>query len=97
MRYVGIDLHKQSITVCVVDRDRTVTRSRCFACADTARIGAFFAALGPFRGGRRGHRRLPVVARAVEPLARRVVLTHPGKLRIIATSTRKSDRLDAGT
>jgi transposase len=31
----------------------------------------------------------------VEPLAQRVVLAHPGKLRVIAESTRKSDKLDA--
>jgi transposase len=31
----------------------------------------------------------------VEPLAQRVVLAHPKKLRIIAESTRKSDKLDA--
>ena len=43
MRYVGIDLHKQSITACVVDQDRTVLQTRRLACADTARIDAFFA------------------------------------------------------
>jgi hypothetical protein len=31
----------------------------------------------------------------VEPFAKRVVLAHPGKLRVIAESTRKSDNLDA--
>ena len=31
----------------------------------------------------------------VEPSAKRVVLAHPGKLRVIAESTRKSDNLDA--
>ena len=48
MKYVGIDLHKQSITLCVVDRERTVLQTRRFLCADTARIDAFFATLGPF-------------------------------------------------
>lgn len=31
----------------------------------------------------------------VEPFAGRIVLAHPGKLRVIAESTRKSDKLDA--
>jgi transposase len=31
----------------------------------------------------------------VEPLADRVLLAHPGKLRVIAESTRKTDKLDA--
>ena len=34
-------------------------------------------------------------AQLVEPHAKRVVLAHPGKLRVIAESTRKSDNLDA--
>ncbi len=33
--------------------------------------------------------------RLIEPVAQRVVLAHPKKLRVIAESTRKSDRLDA--
>ncbi len=33
--------------------------------------------------------------RLVEPHAQRAVLAHPGKLRVIAQSTRKSDKLDA--
>ncbi|MBO0748728.1 MAG: IS110 family transposase, partial [Acidimicrobiaceae bacterium] len=31
----------------------------------------------------------------IEPLAEKVVLAHPGKLRVIAESTKKTDRLDA--
>ena len=33
--------------------------------------------------------------RLAEPLAEKVLLAHPKKLRVIAESTRKSDRLDA--
>jgi hypothetical protein len=36
-----------------------------------------------------------VVIQLVEPLADRVLLAHPGKLRMIAESTRKTDKLDA--
>ncbi len=31
----------------------------------------------------------------IEPLSERVVLAHPKKMRVIAESTRKSDKLDA--
>ena len=49
MRFVGIDLHKHSITICVVQQDRTVLQTRKFACADADRIVAFFASLGEFQ------------------------------------------------
>lgn len=95
MKYVGIDLHKQSITVCVVDQDRTVLQTRRFACADTARIDAFFRALGPFQAVVEATASYEWLWQRLEPLAQRLVLAHPGKLRVIAESTRKSDKLDA--
>ena len=95
MKSVGIDLHKQSITVCVVDQDRTVLQTRRLACADVAAIDAFFAALGPFQAVVEATASYEWLVARIEPLARRVVLAHPGKLRIIAESTRKSDKLDA--
>lgn len=95
MRYVGIDLHKESITVCVVDQDRTVLQTRKFPCADPARIDAFFAALGDFEAVVEATASYEWLLQRIEPLARRVVLAHPGKLRVIAESTRKSDKLDA--
>jgi transposase len=95
MRYVGIDLHKRSITVCVVDQDRNVLQTRRFACADTARIDAFFAGLGPFQAVVEATASYEWLWQRLEPLAARLVLAHPGKLRVIAESTRKSDKLDA--
>jgi transposase len=95
MRFVGVDLHKQSITVCVVDQDRTVLQTRRFACVEVDRIVAFFAGLGPFQVVVEATASYYWLLERIEPLARRVVLAHPGKLRIIAESTRKSDKLDA--
>jgi hypothetical protein len=40
MFYVGCDLHKQSITVCVVDEDQKVPRTLRFACEDYGRVKA---------------------------------------------------------
>jgi transposase len=97
MRFVGVDLHKQSITVCVVDQDRTVLQSRRFACVEVDRIVAFFAGLGPFQVVVEATASYQWLLERIEPLARRVVLAHPGKLRVIAESTKKSDKLDART
>jgi transposase len=97
MRYVGIDLHKESITVCVVDQDRTVLQTRKLRRADPARIDAFFAGLGDLEAVVEATASYEWLMQRIEPLARRVVLAHPGKLRVIAESTRKSDELDART
>ena len=95
MRYVGIDLHKQSITVCVVDQDRNRILTRRFLCTDTTKIDAFFAALGDFEAVVEATASYEWLVARIEPIARRVLLAHPGKLRVIAESTRKSDNLDA--
>lgn len=100
MIYAGCDLHKQSITVCLVDAARNVLARKTLPCRDEQAILTFFEqAAGADPEG------LQIVVEAtagyewflnlVEPHARRVLLAHPGKLRVIAESTRKSDRLDA--
>jgi transposase len=95
MRYVGIDLHKHSITLCVVDQQRTVLTRRRFLCADTEGLVAFFTGLRPFRAAVEATASYEWLWLLLEPLAESLVLAHPGKLRVIAESSRKSDRLDA--
>ncbi len=95
MNFVGIDLHKQSITLCVVDPQRAVRTTRRFLCRETDRIRDFFATLQPFQAVVEATASYEWLWLLLEPLADRLVLAHPGKLRVIAESTRKSDRLDA--
>jgi transposase len=71
--------------------------SRRFCCDDELRIGEFFERLGPFEVVVEATASYEWFLRLVEPQASRVVLAHPGKLRVIAESTRKSDKLDART
>ena len=95
MKFAGCDLHKQSITVCVVDARRKVLQRVRLLCADEAAIVAFFQSLGPFQAvveATAGHEWF---LKLLEPCADKLLLAHPAKLRIIAESTRKSDRLDA--
>src|SRR5262249_50100887 len=68
---------------------------RRFACCETARIDAFFASLGEFQAVVEATASYEWLVERIEPLARRVLLAHPGKMRIIAESTCKSDRFDA--
>jgi transposase len=95
MKYVGIDLHKQTISVCAVTKDRQVLIRKRFFTRDTDRIRAFFAGLGEFQMVCEATGSYEWLFRLLEPLAARTVLAHPGKLRVIAQSTRKSDRHDA--
>lgn len=95
MNCVGIDLHKKSITLCVVNQERRVLTRRKFYCQEPDRIVAFFKELGEFEAVIEATASYEWLYQLLEPLARRMVLAHPGKLRIIAESTRKSDKLDA--
>ena len=95
MKFAGCDLHKQTITVCVVDQSRKVLDRRRLLCSDEATIVKFFSQLGEFQGVVEATASYEWFVRLIEPLAKRVVLAHPKKLRVIAESTRKSDRLDA--
>lgn len=95
MKYVGVDLHKQTISVCVVDQSRTVLQRKRLQCRDEQSIRECLAALGEFRLVVEATASYEWFVRLAEPLAEKVLLAHPKKLRVIAESTRKSDRLDA--
>jgi transposase len=98
MKYVGIDLHKKTISACVVVKERgkkkVIARKR-LECKDEAGIKSWFSELGKFEVVVEATASYEWFVKLVEPLAHRVVLAHPKKLRIIAESKRKSDRLDA--
>lgn len=95
MNFVGVDLHKRTIVVCVVNQTRQVLQNRRFVCGDTTGIRESFASLGAFQVAIEATASYEWFVQLVEPLANRVVLAHPGKLRVIAESTRKTDKLDA--
>jgi transposase len=98
MKYVGVDLHKQSITVCVMVKEgeqRKVERRRTLKCSDEAAIRQFFEPLGPFRVVVEATSNYEWFLSLIEDLADRCVLAHPKKLRIIAESKHKSDKIDA--
>jgi len=95
MDFVGIDLHKKTISLCVVDQERDVLDRRRFYCSEPERIVRFFEERGAFQAVVEATASYEWLVSLLEPLADRVVLAHPKKLRIIAESTRKSDKLDA--
>ena len=98
MKYVGIDLHKKTISVCVVILEqgkRKVAARQRFACRDEAGIAAWFRELGKFEAVVEATSSYEWFVQLVEPLAHRVLLAHPKKMRVIAESKRKTDKLDA--
>lgn len=95
MNYVGVDLHKKTIVLCVVNQDRKVAQRRTLACCETGAILDFFRGLGGFRAVVEATASYEWFVELVEPLADKIVLAHPGKLRVIAESVKKTDKLDA--
>lgn len=98
MLFVGVDLHKQTTTMVVVDASRKALARRRFSNSDPSTMVEFFRELarsGPFQLTVEATASYEWFVQLAEPHAARVVLAHPGKLRIIAASTRKSDNLDA--
>ena len=47
MNFVGCDLHKKTITMCVVDQNRVSLASRRFDCSDTASYEWFVQLVEP--------------------------------------------------
>jgi transposase len=98
MKYVGVDLHKQTISVCVVvlvGRQRKVELRRQFRCSEIADIRAFFQELEKFQVVVEATSSYEWFLLLVEDLADRCLLAHPRKMRVIAESKNKSDKIDA--
>jgi transposase len=99
MHYVGTDLHKTSITFCVVTVQQgnkiKVVKRRRFATVDCEAIRDFLEKLGEFELVVEATASYEWFLELIEDLADRIVLAHPGKMRVIAESIRKSDKIDA--
>lgn len=98
MRFIGADLHKKSITFCVVEivAGKTVVKHRRrLLCSDVEGIERFLESQIPFRVVVEATIGYEWFAALAERTAERVVIAHAGKLRVIAESTRKTDKIDA--
>jgi hypothetical protein len=87
MKFAGIDLHKQTITVCVMDQARTVLERKQLYCADETSLKSFFENLGTFQAVVEATASYEWFVKLIEPLADKVLLAHPKKLRVIAESS----------
>ena len=93
--YVGLDVHVMHTTMCILDRHGKCVKRRTFR-GEWSEIAAELAAL-PGRAAvcfeaSTAYGRLYEV---LSPVAERVVVAHPGHLRLIFRSKQKHDRADA--
>lgn len=95
MNFIGIDLHKKTISACVMNQDRKVLKRQTLPCSEPKQIVAFFQQWGEFQAVVEATASYEWLWQLLEPLAQRLVLAHPKKLRVIAESKNKSDKLDA--
>ena len=95
MNFIGVDLHKKSITICVMDEKRTILARKSLPCNQPDQIVEFFRQFRPFKVVVEATTSYVWFVELVEPWAEKVVLANPKKLRVIAKSTKKTDRLDA--
>jgi transposase len=95
MNFIGVDLHKKSIAICVVNEQREILMRTSLPCDQEQAIAALVAQWAPFQVVVEATASYQWFLQLVEAMADRVVLAHPKKLRVIAESTRKSDKLDA--
>jgi transposase len=95
MNFIGVDLHKKIITVCVMDANRLVLARKTLHCSQSDLIVEFFRQFRPFKVVLEATANYLWLVDWLEHLAQRVVLANPKKLRVIAESTKKTDRLDA--
>ncbi len=76
MNYVGIDLHKKTISVCVVSQDRAVICRKGFRCCEPGTIEQFFQKLGSFQAVVEACASYEWLVKIIEPMADRIVLAH---------------------
>src|ERR1700722_8714807 len=95
MNFIGVDLHKQFSTVCVMNENLTVVKRKTLYSSQPELIVEFFKQHAPFKVVVEATASYLWFVELLEPLAEKVVLANPSKLRVIAESTKKTDRLDA--
>jgi hypothetical protein len=95
MNFIGVDLHKKIITVCVMNEKLVVVGRKTLYASQPDEIVEFLQRFLPFKLVVEATASYHWFVELVEPLAEKVVLANPKKLRVIAESTKKTDRLDA--
>ena len=84
MNFIGVDLHKQFSTVCVMNENLTVVKRKTLYSSQPELIVEFFKQHAPFKVVIEATASYVWFAELLEPLAEKIVLANPKKLRVIA-------------
>lgn len=94
MFYVGLDLHARQITVCILNQDGKVyQRAQVRDMHELLKLLSGFSE--PFQACFEASTGYGIYYEELKKFAARVVVAHPGALRLIFRSKKKSDRRDA--
>ena len=88
MNSIGVGLHKRTITACVINEQVYAIAQKTLYCDEPDRIVEFFRQFRPFKVVVEATASYLWFVELVEPLAEKVVLANPKKLRVIAESTK---------
>lgn len=94
MFYVGLDIHAKQITVCVLDADGKV-HHRCQVRQVDQMLRLLEGLPGPCQACYEASTGYGMYFECLSRVAQRVVVAHPGLLRLIFRSKQKNDRRDA--
>src|SRR5262249_24475608 len=83
MNFIGIDLHKKTITIEALNQERRVVHRQRLACCDPNKIVRVFESLRPFQAVMEATASYEWLWNLLEPLAERLLLANPHKLRVI--------------
>lgn len=96
MRYVGLDVHWKRSTICVLDDFGRKVSSREVHGPWEKVLKALSEVKRPFAICFEASTGYGYLYEKLKEMAERVVVAHPGKLRLIFQAKRKNDRVDAG-
>jgi transposase len=96
MHYVGLDVHSRQSSIEILnDRGQTVKRQTIHGSPDDV-VGELAKLPHPFSICYEASCGYGALHEKLMPLAKRVVVAHPGQLRLIYKTKRKNNRFDAG-
>lgn len=95
MKSIGIDLHKRIIVACVMNDKREIVSEKKFRNDQREEMKSYFKSFQPFQAAFEATAAYDWFYELLTPLAKRVAIAHPKRLRIIAESKKKSDKVDA--
>ena len=91
MNFIGVDLHKKSITICVMNEKLKVVARKTLPCNEPDQIVEFFRQFGPFKVVVEATASYLWFVELLEPLAEKIVLANPRKLKAFIAKAPKRE------